>query len=137
MMPQDRPGRKKKSIEGEFQVRLVQAVRCALDQVETETSPQSEPEKTRVWLRQPPRQEQVAERVHELIDIEKVSLRDATKILQSEGWKMNSGNVWYAYRRWYEMQGQTMPRNPYNNGHIRRKRGEDGGEMPMPPMMQT
>ncbi len=137
VMPQDRPGRKKKSIEGEFQVRLVQAVRCALDQVETETSQQCEPEKTRVWLRQPPRQEQVAERVHELIDIEKVSLRDAATILQSEGWKMNSGNVWYAYRRWYEMQGQTMPRNPYNNGHIRRKRGEDGGEMPMPPMMQT
>jgi site-specific DNA recombinase len=79
----------------------------------------------------------VAERVHELIDIEKVSMRDAAKILQSEGWKMNSGNVWYAYRRWYEMQGQTMPRNPYNNGHSRRKRGEGGGEMPMPPMVQT
>lgn len=73
-----------------------------------------------VWLRKPPRLDAIAERVHELIDIEKMSHRDAAKQLQFEGHKVNSGNVWYSYHRWYEMQGLEVPKVPYNNGKKRR-----------------
>ncbi len=73
-----------------------------------------------VWLRKPPRLDAIAERVHELIDVEKMSHRDAAKQLQREGHKVNSGNVWYSYHRWYEMQGLEAPKLPYNNGKKRR-----------------
>ena len=73
-----------------------------------------------IWLRKPPRLDAIAQRVHELIDIERMSHRDAAKQLQREGHKVNSGNVWYSYHRWYEMQGLEAPKVPYNNGKKRR-----------------
>lgn len=61
----------------------------------------------------------IAERVHELIEIRGMSHRDAAKQLQREGRNVNSANVWYSYRRWYEMQGLPAPKLPYNNGQKR------------------
>lgn len=73
-----------------------------------------------VWLRQPPRMDAIAERVHELIDMERLSHRETAKQLRREGYAVNSGNVWYSYKRWYEMQGIEPPKVPYNNGKRRR-----------------
>jgi DNA invertase Pin-like site-specific DNA recombinase len=72
-----------------------------------------------VWLREPPRLDAIAQRVHELIDIERKSHRETAIQLRLEGHNVNSGNVWYSYRRWYEMQGIGPPKVPYNNGHKR------------------
>ncbi len=72
-----------------------------------------------VWLRPPPKLDQLAERVHQLIDVERRSYRDAAKVLQAEGHQVNSGNVWTIYRRYYEMRGLPVPGRPYNNGHPR------------------
>jgi hypothetical protein len=54
------------------------------------------------------------------IDDEGMSHRETARQLQREGHKFNSGNVWYSYYRWYEMQGIPAPKVPYNNGKKRR-----------------
>jgi hypothetical protein len=64
--------------------------------------------------------DQLAPRVHELIDIGGHSYRGAAKVLQAEGHNINSGVVWQIYRRYYEMIGEPVPKRPYNNG-LRRK----------------
>ena len=73
-----------------------------------------------VWLRKPPRLDLIAERVHELVDGEGLSYREAAKCLRKEGHNVNSGNVWYSYQRWYEMNGTQPPKVAYNNGKKRR-----------------
>ena len=90
-------------------------------EADAELSPGQVPpvEEVTVWLRKPPRVDALAERVHQLIDEEGLSHRDTAKRLQQEGHNVNSGNVWYSYRRFYEMRGQTPPKLPYNNGRKR------------------
>lgn len=83
----------------------------------------AQPEQVEVWLRPPPRIDLLAERVHRLIDGEGQSYRDAAGILRAEGFDVNSGNVWYAYRRYYAMRGEPIPDRPYNNGRPRRPAG--------------
>lgn len=111
-----RASRKRTNIKGVFQPQLFQSVRGGAAQIhgDAETAPQ-----VSVWLRQPPRLDLIAERVHQLIDIEHFSHRATAKQLQTEGYNVKSGNVWYSYRRWYEMQGLPVPKLPYNNGNER------------------
>ena len=73
-----------------------------------------------VWLRKPPRLDFIAGRVHELVDGEGLSYREAAKCLRKEGHNVNSGNVWYSYKRWCEMNGNLRPKVAYNNGKKRR-----------------
>lgn len=108
--------RKRTNIRGVFRPHLIQGVREVTGQVQADTGSTSQ---VSVWLREPPRLDAIAERVHELIDIERFSHRAAAKQLQVEGHNVNSGNVWYSYRRWYEMQGLPVPTLPYNNGNER------------------
>ena len=56
------------------------------------------------------------------MDIEKLSHRQAAAKLQAEGHKVNSGNIWYIDRRWYQMRGLPMPKRTYNNGRCRKPR---------------
>ena len=114
-----REGRKQTNVRGVFRTHLVRAVK---EQADMHDTTPSEGEEVTVWLREPPLIDALADRVHHLIDIERLSHRDTAKRLCLEGHKVNSGNVWYSYRRYYEMQGQTPPKVPYNNGH-RRKSG--------------
>ena len=72
-----------------------------------------------VWLREPPRLDLIADRVRHLIDIEGCSHRETAKRLRTEGHNVNPGNVWYSYRRWFEMQGLPLPSLAYNNGKPR------------------
>ena len=53
------------------------------------------------------------------MDIEGKSYREAAKVLQKEDARINSGNVWYSYRRWYQMRGLPVPERAYNNGRPR------------------
>jgi hypothetical protein len=114
---EQRPNRKRTNVRGVFQPCLIRAVQDAAGQADQDFG-QSTAEVS-VWLRKPPRLDAIAERVHQLIDGEGLSHRDAAKALQAEGHNVNSGNVWYSYDRWYEMQGLPKPDLPYNNGHRR------------------
>ena len=113
-----RPNRKRTNVRGVFQPRLIRAVRDTAGQVGQDTSPPLS--EVSIWLRKPPRLDAIAERVHQLMDGEGLSYRDAAKKLRDEGHNVNSGNVWYSYRRWYEMEGLPVPKRPYNNGHRRK-----------------
>ncbi|MEQ8786072.1 MAG: recombinase family protein [Pirellulaceae bacterium] len=113
-----RKGRKRTNVRGTFRLHLIRAIKEHGGAIACDETPGDE---ITVWLRKPPRLDAIAERVHLLIDIEGQSYREAAKVLQSEGYGVNSGNVWYSYRRWYEMQGLPAPKRPYNNGNERRK----------------
>jgi hypothetical protein len=115
-----RPGRKRSNVRGVFRPQLLRAVRAAAGQVASrEDGPGEDVE---VWLRKPPRLDALAERVHELMDSQGMSYRDVAKVLQAEGQSVNSGNVWYSYRRYYQMHDLPVPKRPYNNGRPRKPR---------------
>lgn len=111
-----RKGRRRTNVRGVFRPHLIRTIQehAGLPDGNAPTA-----EEVTLWLRKPPRVDALAERVHQLIDVEGLSHRDAAKQLQKEGHNVNSGNVWYSYRRYYEMQGLTPPKLPYNNGHKR------------------
>jgi hypothetical protein len=115
-----RPGRKRTNVRGVFQPHLLHAVKTTAGAHAAADDPL--PEEVEVWLRKPPRLDALAERVHELIDNQGLSYRDTAEVLQAEGQKVNSGNVWYSYRRWYQMQDLLVPDRSYNNGHPRKSR---------------
>ena len=112
-----RKGRKWTNVRGAFRPHLIRAVEAHAELLDG-NAPSGE--EVLVWLREPPRVDALAERVHQLIDVERFSHRAAARQLQEEGHNVNSGNVWYSYQRWYEMQGQAPPKLPYNNGHKRK-----------------
>jgi len=112
---ESRPGRKRTNVRGMFWPNVFLAVETAVGCPKSDT----EPTQATVWLRKPPRLDALAEPVHELIDNQGLSYREAAKTLQARGHDVNSGNVWYCYRRWYEMQNKPVPDVPYNNGHRR------------------
>jgi site-specific DNA recombinase len=118
---EQRPGRKGKNVRGVFHMDVLRAVQDFADTPTDADANEVLPSREiTVWLRKPPRLDLLAERVHQLIDIENQSMRDAAKTLQSEGHQVNSGNVWYSYQRWYELQGTPVPKRPYNNGQPRK-----------------
>lgn len=113
-----RPGRTQTNVRGSFRIRLLSAATERVGGIASDHDHQSH-EQVSVWLRKPPRMDEIADRVHQLIDNEGMSHRDAAKQLQREGHNVNSGNVWYSYRRWYEINNLPVPKVPYNNGHKR------------------
>ncbi|MCG6157270.1 recombinase family protein [Rubinisphaera margarita] len=115
---ESRPGRSRTNVKGTFELDLLQSVERLTDRPNSESSGET----VTVWLRKPPRLDELASPVHQLIDIDGLSYREAAKKLRDEGHKVNSGNVWYSYRRYYEMLGQDLPDVPYNNGNRRRPR---------------
>jgi DNA invertase Pin-like site-specific DNA recombinase len=113
-----RPGRQRTVVRAVFTPQLLRAVTLEAQAASPGETPPTET--VEVWLREPPKLDALAERTHQLIDIDGLSYREAAKVLQAEGHKVNSGNVWYFYRRWYEMQGLPVPERPYNNGRPRK-----------------
>ncbi len=114
-----RAGRSGFNVQGTFRPRLLNVVRSQLGLPMAAATDSAE---VNVWLRKPPRCDRLAERVHQLIDIDDVSYRDAEEILQQEGENVNSGNVWQIYRRYYEMIGKPVPKRKYNSGRPRKGR---------------
>ena len=115
---EQRLGRKRTNVRGVFRPHLLKAVRAEAKM--NNVADDGLPEPVEVWLREPPRLDLMAEPVHRLVDIDGLSLRGAAAKLCEQGWKVNSGNVWYSYRRWYDMQGLPVPKRPYNNGRPRK-----------------
>jgi site-specific DNA recombinase len=113
-----RPGRTRTNVRGVFRPHLLKAVRAEAQM--NNVADDRLPEPVEVWLREPPRLDLLAEPVHRLVDIDRLSLRGAAAKLCEEGWNVNSGNVWYSHRRWYEMRGLPVPKRPYNNGRPRK-----------------
>jgi DNA invertase Pin-like site-specific DNA recombinase len=114
-----RPGRQRSNVRGVFRPELLRTVQR---EGEAPLADSGEPAtEVEVWLRQPPRLDRLAQRVHELLDIAGLSYREAAAALKQEGHAVNSGNVWYIYRRYYAMHGLPVPQRPYNNGRPRRR----------------
>lgn len=114
---QTRPGRKMKNVRGEFYPVLLQVVQDRLDDPRGLERPQPTP--VSVWLRQPPRVDALAQRVHQLIDLQGHSFRSAAAQLQADDPRVTSASAWQSYQRYYEMLGQPAPDRPFNNGHPR------------------
>ncbi|TWU40059.1 hypothetical protein Q31b_34030 [Novipirellula aureliae] len=114
-----RANRKRTNVRGSFHPRLVLTTTAGSAPL---GDPPTDEDEVTVWLRKPPRLDAIAQRVHELIDVEGMSYRATANQLVREGHKVNSGNVWYSYRRWHEMQGQKPPKVAYNGGKKRRSR---------------
>ena len=93
-----RAGRKRTNVRGVFHPYLIGAVRHATGQPSVESA--EPPTEVSVWLREPPLRDQLAPRIHHLIDVEGHSYRSAAKVLQAEGYNINSGVVWQIYRRY-------------------------------------
>lgn len=113
-----RPGRKRTCVRGNFTPQIVRAV---ADEGNTTVPAAACGAEVQVWLRPPPRRDLLAERVHELIDVECKSYGETTEALRREGHPVNFANIWQYYRRYYEMQGLRAPKRPYNNGRPRRR----------------
>jgi len=76
-----------------------------------------------VWLRPPPQCDRVAERVHQLIDVECVARHEAIKTLRSEGIELEEDGIYRALDRYYCEAGIRRPEHRYNNGQPRRTDG--------------
>lgn len=112
-----RAARSRSNVVGVFRPDLIATIGRAVDVGSVGDC--NDDRSVRVWLRKPPLRDQLAERVHKLIDEEGHTYRSAAKVLQAMGYRVNSGVVWQIYRRYYEMIGQP-PDLPYNNSHPRR-----------------
>ena len=118
--PERRPGRKHSNVRGTFVPKLLKTVQAELHShanLNTE-----EAQAVSVWLRRPPKRDRLAQRVHELVDIQAQSFGAAAATLQAEGEDINSDAVWQIYHRYYEMIGQPRPKMAYNNGRPRKPR---------------
>lgn len=113
-----RPQRKRSTVTGTFVPQLVKTVGVQLGSPGSAVA--AVPVEVRVWLRKPPRVDELAQRVHELIDLEGHSFRGATAVLQAAGHAINSGVVYQIYARYYQMIGSPAPDRSYNNGLPRR-----------------
>ncbi|MBA4020257.1 MAG: recombinase [Pirellula sp.] len=112
-----RAGRDRMVVQGVFTPQVLQTVREELGLPEA-TPADAEP--VVVWLRPPPRCDQLAERAHQLIDSDGHSFRSAAKEMTTPTEKVTSARVWQLYQRYYQMIGQPVPKRPYNNGRPRR-----------------
>jgi len=107
-----RPGRThRRNVSATFRPDVLLAVQSVL-QDRRNLAVAEIPAEVKVWLKAPPRQERLAEPVHQLIDVEGLSFRNAAIRLTKEGEPIDSGNVWLCYKRYYEMIGQPVPRRP-------------------------
>ena len=111
-------GRKRTSVRGVFRPNLLATVANELQLSSESLSPAEE---VSVWLRQVPQLDLMAQRAHQLVDIEGKSYRQAEAIFKAEGHgKIDSGVVWQLRKRYFEMIGEPAPKRPYNNGRPRK-----------------
>ena len=118
--PEQRAERQESVVRGYFTPRLLETVQAEINgRLVTHTQPVAE---VWAWLREPPMKDHLAERVHQMLDIQKMNYPEVTAILRAEGYKVRPGNVADFLKRYYELIGQPMPKRPYNNGRPRKSR---------------
>jgi DNA invertase Pin-like site-specific DNA recombinase len=104
-----RVGRQGTTVRGVFRPAIVAAVRRELGAPGGGEPAAAEEQ---VWLRPPPKVDELAERVHQLIDGDGLSFERAAEALRHEGHTVNGGNVWVMYHRYYEMHDRPVPPRP-------------------------
>lgn len=118
---QQRPGRKRWIVKGRFTPRLIETARVELGGTGASGEPSSTIE---VWLREPPRVDQLADEVHELYEKGDMGFRLINQRLEAKyKQKIGSGNICAAWRRWYEVRGLPLPAPRTRMGRPRRKAG--------------
>lgn len=118
--PEQRAERQESVVRGYFTPRLFETVQSEINgrliaHAESATEAWA-------WLREPPMKDHLAERVHQMMDVQKMNYPEVTAILRAEGYKVRPGNVADIYKRYFEMSGESMPKRPYNNGRPRKSR---------------
>lgn len=114
-----RAGRKQTVVRGIFRPQIVNAVKQSLGDPRAH---HDEPPEVQVWLRKPPLRDLLAERVHELVDVDGRTTEQTVAQLDAEGHVVEAPQIWAIRKRYWEMIGQPAPRLPYNNGKPRRKK---------------
>jgi site-specific DNA recombinase len=115
---EQRAARKRTNARGVFRPELIRFVQSEAGASRSTEGASTEVE---VWLRKPPKLDELALLAYELIDVQGLSYRDAAKVLQAEGHKLNSGIAWQARQRYYEMMGKPMPKRPFKTGRRRKE----------------
>ncbi len=116
--PEQRAERQESVVRGYFTPRLFETVQTEING-RLIAHPRPVPE-VWAWLREPPMKDQLAERVHQMIDDQKMNFVEVAAVLRAEGYKIRPGNVADIYGRYFEMTGQPKPKRPYNNGRRRK-----------------
>jgi hypothetical protein len=120
---EQRPRRKRTAVRGRFVPRLLHAV---ADRLSMSTDGADESAEVEVWLRPPPKCDQLAQRVHELVDGRGLSYGETADCLDSEGHgRMSAVRVSNLCARYYEIIGGARPRHDYNHGRPRKSRPKD------------
>jgi hypothetical protein len=114
---EQRAARKRNNVRGVFRPALLHTAQAELQ--DNRFLEISEVPDVEVWLRKPPKRDQLANRVHQLVDVDELGYREAAIVLQADGHRMNSDVVRQIRQRYFEMIGQPMPPVPYNNGRPR------------------
>lgn len=118
--PEQRAERQESVVRGYFTPRLFETVQAEINgRLVTHTQPVAE---VWAWLREPPMKDHLAERVHQMLDVQKMNYPEVTAVLRAEGYKVRPGNVADIHKRYFEMIEQPMPKRPYNNGRRRNPR---------------
>lgn len=112
-----RPGRKQTVVRGVFRPQLLRAVKAVAAVHDSDDDAGVDVE---VWLRKPPLRDLLTEPVHQLIDVDDLSFREAAKVLQEQGHNVNSGVAWQIHQRYWEIRGEPVPKRPYNGGRPRK-----------------
>jgi len=114
-----RPGRKRTVVRGRFTPRLLAAVSEQLSSPATATA--DIPAEVVVWLRKPPKCDELAYRVHELVDGQGLSYGEAADELCRDGHgRMSAVRISLLYTRYYEIVQQPRPRHGYNHDRPRK-----------------
>ena len=118
--PEQRAERQESVVRGFFTPRLLETVHAEING-RLIAHAQSAQE-VWAWLREPPMKDHLAERVHQMLDIQKLNFLEVAALLRAEDYKIRPGNVADIYKRYYEMTGQPIPPRLYNNGRPRKSR---------------
>lgn len=118
VLAERRPGRKRWIVKARFTPHLLTTVRSDLGGVHGQTVAAPPVE---VWLRKPPRVDELADEVHNIYENERIGFRLINQRLEKKyGKKIGSGNICAAWRRWYEVRALPLPPPRTNMGRPRR-----------------
>lgn len=112
----NRPGRTRKLVMASFHFQRDRLVETVLGTPSSSLGY----EEVRFWVRPPPPQDRIAERMHDLIDLQGMTTNEAVEALHRDGDKVRFNYAWQCYQRYYEMHNLPAPKRPYNNGKQRR-----------------
>lgn len=121
-----RRGRRRSVVRGRYTPSLIRPIQAALGEsdVARPADVNGTSMSVEIWLRKPPRVDQLANEVYQLYEQERIGFRLINQRLEAKyREKIGSGNICAAWRRWYEMRGLPLPPPRTNTGRPRRRAG--------------